>query len=246
MTKIEQSADSSAGREEVFDVCDWIRRRLFEMQDISYHDFQSKLMPTVDSKRVIGVRTPDLRRFAKEAARHPQIPEFLAALPHEYYEENNLHAFLIELIKDYEQTIEALDVFLPYVDNWATCDMMSPKILGENRERLLEKIREWIASGETYTVRFGVGMLMRFYLDDAFSPEYLQMVAEIRSEEYYVKMMAAWYFATAFVSQRDAVLPYFEERRLEPWTHNKAIQKAVESRRVSPEDKAYLRTLKIK
>lgn len=224
----------------------YVRERLFEMQDPEYRAFHSKLIPTADPDSVIGVRTPQLRKFAKELARTPEAEDFLKSLPHLYYEENNLHGFLIEGIKDYERTVEALDAFLPYVDNWATCDTMSPNIFRKHLPQLLDKIHEWLASDHAYTVRFAIGMLMRFYLDDAFSAGYLQLVAGVKSREYYVNMMIAWYFATALAKQREAVLPYFEKCVLDPWTHNKAIQKAVESRRIDPEDKAYLRTLKVK
>ncbi len=223
-----------------------IQRRLFELQDPQYKDFQCKLIPTVDSDTVIGVRTPALRKLAKELSKAPDTDQFLAILPHKYYEENNLHGFLIETIKNYDQVIKALDAFLPYVDNWATCDLMSPKILKKHLPELLEKIKEWLESGHIYTVRFGIGILMSFYLDDNFQPETLELVAGVHSEEYYVNMMIAWYFATALAKKYDAALPYIQERRLENWTHNKAIQKAIESYRISEEVKVYLRTLKVK
>lgn len=223
-----------------------VREKLFQMQDFSYRDFHSGLMPTVDKKMIIGVRTPELRKFAKEFSRTEEAWEFIKVLPHEYYEENNLHGFLIEEIKDYEKCIKELDRFLPYVDNWATCDMCAPKVLKKHLPELEVKIDEWMASGNTYTIRYGIGMLMRFYLDDNFRPEYLEKVADVVSEEYYVKMMVAWYFATALAKQYNAALPYIEEKRLEQWTHNKAIQKAVESRRITKEQKEYLKTLKIR
>lgn len=222
-----------------------VQEQLFEMQDLSYHDFHCRLIPTVDPDTVIGVRTPQLRKFAKEFSKTPDAPQFLQLLPHRYYEENNLHGCLIEAMKDYAQVIDALDTFLPYVDNWATCDLMAPKIFKRHLPELLEPVRRWISSGHTYTIRFGIGMLMRFYLDDAFSEEYPKIVASVRSEEYYVNMMIAWYFATALAKQYDTVLPYLENRRLAPWTHNKAIQKAIESYRITAEQKAYLRTLKV-
>lgn len=223
-----------------------VQARLFALQDTEYRAFQCKLMPTVEPERVIGVRTPALRKLARELAKTPQAAAFLALLPHRYYEENNLHGFLIESIRDYDAAVAAVEAFLPYVDNWATCDTMSPKVFGRHRPELLERIRAWIASGQTYTVRFGIGMLMRWYLDEAFDPAYPALVAGVRSEEYYVKMMVAWYFATALAKQYEAVLPYLQKRQLEPWTHNKAIQKAVESYRITAEQKAYLRTLKVK
>ncbi|MDO4545814.1 MAG: DNA alkylation repair protein, partial [Bacillota bacterium] len=220
-----------------------IRERLFSMQDLKYKDFNCKLMPTVDPDTVIGVRTPELRKLAKELAGSEEAEAFLKSLPHEYYDENNLHGFLIEKIKDYDACIAAVDAFLPYVDNWATCDLMSPKVFKTHLPQLLSEIRRWISSDETYTIRFGIEMLMTFYLDDEFSQEYPDMVAKLRSEEYYVNMMIAWYFATALAKQYDAVLPYIREQRLDLWTHNKAIQKAVESRRITDDQKAYLKTL---
>ena len=226
-------------------ICQEIKTRLFEMQDFGYRDFHGRLMPTVDKNVIIGVRTPQLRKFAKELSGRPDIGEFLGQLPHVYYEENNLQGFLIEQIKDYEKCLAETEKFLPYIDNWATCDLMAPKVFARHTRELLEPIRGWLASGKTYTVRFGIGMLMRFYLDGEFEPEYPEMVAAIRSEEYYVNMMIAWYFATALAKQYKAILPYFEKQRLADWTHNKAIQKARESRRITPEQKEYLNTLKV-
>jgi len=223
-----------------------IRQRLFELADLEYKEFSSKLTPTVDPETVIGVRTPELRKLAKELARAPQAEEFLKILPHRYFEENNLHGFLIETIRDYDAAINAVEAFLPYIDNWATCDLMSPKVFKKHLPELYERIKTWLKSDRTYTVRFGIEMLMSFYLDNAFQPEMLNLVAEIRSEEYYVNMMIAWYFATALAKQPDAAMPFIVERRLEKWTHNKAIQKAIESFRISNEAKTYLRTLKIK
>jgi len=223
-----------------------IRRRLFELQDLKYKEFACKLMPTVNPETVIGVRTPALRKLARELAKTPEAAEFLQILPHAYYEENNLHGFLIETIRDYEDTTRAIDAFLPYIDNWATCDLISPKILKKHLPELYAKIKVWLVSDRTYTVRFGIGMLMSFYLDDDFRPETLELVAGIRSDEYYVNMMIAWYFATALAKQSEAALPYIQQQRLEKWTHNKAIQKAIESYRISDEAKAYLRTLKIR
>lgn len=223
-----------------------IQAELFALRDGEYGDFNAKLIPSIDRRRVIGVRTPELRAMAKRLHGTAQAEEFLHALPHEYFEENQLHAFLLEYEKDYSALIAALDAFLPCVDNWATCDQMNPKSLGRNKEALLAKIREWLASGRCYTMRYAIGQLMRWYLDADFKPEYADMVAAVRSEEYYVRMMAAWYFATALAKQYDAVLPYFTERKLDAWTHNKAIQKAVESYRVSDEHKTALRRLKVK
>lgn len=220
--------------------------RLFEMQDIKYRDFQCKLIPGIDVETVIGVRTPQLRAYAKELFKAGEYKEFLNELPHKYYDENNLHGFILCLIKDYDEALAELERFLPYVDNWATCDLMRPNAFDKNRDRLIEDIRRWMASDEVYTIRFGEEMLMTFFLDDDFEVEYLDWVATIRSEEYYVNMMTAWFFATALAKQYDATLPYIEGMRLDKWTHNKAIQKARESYRVSDDQKAYLKTLKIK
>ena len=223
-----------------------VQARLFALQDTEYRDFQCRLIPNVDPNTVIGVRTPELRKFAKDFAKEPEAAEFLRILPHRYFEENNLHGFLIERMKDYDRVIAALDAFLPFVDNWATCDQLRPGVFAKRPPQLREQIQIWMASGHTYTVRFGIEMLMCLYLDDAFLPEYLDWVAAIRSDEYYVNMMTAWFFATALAKQYDAALPYIEERRLAPWTHNKAIQKAVESYRIADAQKAYLRSLKVK
>ena len=191
-----------------------VQKQLMAMQDLKYRDFQCKLMPTVASDTVIGVRTPELRKFAKEFSKKPDVDEFLKILPHKYYEENNLHGFLIETIKDYDRVITELDAFLPYVDNWATCDLMRPKIFQKHLEELLGKIKEWINDDHTYTIRFGIEMLMSFYLDEQFCPEFLELVSYVQSEEYYVNMMVAWYFATALVKQYDDTLPYIEQHRL--------------------------------
>lgn len=223
-----------------------IKQRLFELQDLGYRDFHSKLIPNIDKETVIGVRTPQLRRLAKEFSKRSDIEIFLRELPHEYYEENNLHGFIIENIKDYNTAIEETELFLPFIDNWATCDMITPKIFKKHLEELYKRIEVWINSGQTYTIRFGIGMIMNFYLDEVFSPESMELVAGVRSEEYYVNMMVAWYFATALAKQYDKAINVLIERRLDTWTHNKAIQKAVESRRISGETKDYLRTLKVK
>lgn len=223
-----------------------ITEQLFALQDLEYKQFHSKLMPTITPDVIIGVRTPQLRSLAKKMRESTEVEPFMNQLPHHYYEENNLHGFLIENIKDFDSCIAALNIFLPYVDNWATCDMMSPKVLKKDLPKLYEQIKKWIASGETYTIRFGVNMLMKYYLDEAFLTEYPELVASIDSEEYYVKMVVAWYFATALAKQYDAVLPYLTEHRLDAWTHNKTIQKAVESYRITAEQKTYLKTLKMK
>jgi len=223
-----------------------IREALFRLQDVKYRDMQVRIIPTVKPETIIGVRTPELRRMAKELARAEGIRDFLNDLPHRYFEENQLHAFIISGMKDYPSCMEALETFLPYVDNWATCDQMSPKVFRKHRKELLQHIRKWISSKETYTIRFGTGMLMEHFLDEDFDAAYPEMAAKIRSEEYYVNMMTAWYFATALAKQYDAVLPFIEQKRLDDWTHNKAIQKAVESYRITPEQKEYLRTLKVR
>ena len=225
-------------------IIDDIREELFRLQDVQYRDFQSKLIPTVPPGSFIGVRTPALRKLAKDLGKRPDIGEFLDALPHLYFDENQLHAFLLSEMKDYSACLTAVNRFLPFVDNWATCDQMSPRVFRKHRRELLAFIRRWLSSGETYSVRFGMRMLMDHFLDDGFDPVYPEMVCAVRSEEYYVRMMAAWYFATALAKQYDAVLPFLEERKLDPWTHNKAIQKATESYRITPEQKAYLRSLK--
>lgn len=219
---------------------------LFALQDLNYKAFHCKLMPTVEPESVIGVRVPALRKLAREFGKTPQAEVFLRKLPHQYYEENNVHGCLISAMKDYDQAVAALNAFLPYVDNWATCDLISPRAFKTHPAPLLEQCRMWMASEHVYTVRFGIGVLLGFYLDDAFSPEQLEWVADLRSEEYYVNMMIAWYFATALAKQYGATLPYIQQRRLDPWTHNKAIQKAVESYRITPEQKALLRKYKVK
>ena len=223
-----------------------VRETLFSMQDIEYKSFHAKLIPNVEKDTIIGVRTPELRKYAKEFAKTDQAEEFIKLLPHKYYEENNLHAFILEQIKDYDKCIAEVERFLPYVDNWATCDTMAPKVFKKNLSKLLEKIKQWIKASDTYTIRFAIEMLMKYFLDDEFDVVYPKMVSEVNSDEYYIKMMIAWYFATALAKQYDIILPFIENQELEAWTHNKAIQKAIESRRVSEEQKNYLRTLKIK
>ena len=223
-----------------------IQKRLFELQDIKYRDFQAKLIPTVRAERIIGVRTPELKKYAKELSGTAEADEFLKSLPHEYFDEAQLHAFIISGIKDFLKCVEEVQSFLPYIDNWATCDQLSPKVFKKHLQELLPFIDGWLGSDRTYTVRFGIGMLMQHFLDDDFDIRYPERIAEIRSEEYYINMMTAWYFATALTKQYDAVLPFIEEGRLDTWTHNKAIQKAAESFRVPEERKAYLKTLRRK
>ena len=222
-----------------------IRQSLFDLQDIKYRDFQAKLIPGKDTETMIGVRTPELRKLAKQMLKREDIGEFLRDLPHRYFDEDQLHAFIVSGIKEYGKCMEELMRFLPFVDNWATCDQMSPGVFKKHKPELLAEIREWLGSEHTYTVRFGIGMLMQHFLDEDFDPAYPELVAGVHSEEYYVNMMIAWYFATALAKQYDAVLPFIEGRRLDPWTHNKTIQKAVESYRISDEQKEYLRSLKV-
>ncbi len=223
-----------------------ILSELFNKQDIKYRDFQIKLIPTKTVDDMIGVRTPELKKYAKELLKREDVGEFLDILPHEYFDEDQLHAFIISGIRDYDKCMTEVIRFLPYVDNWATCDQLSPKVFKKNRTDLLKQIKKWIKSKETYTVRFAIGMLMGHFLDEDFDITYPEMVAKVRSDEYYINMMIAWYFATALAKQYDTILPFIAEKRLEKWTHNKAIQKSVESNRISPEQKEYLKSLKIK
>ncbi|MCI9185183.1 MAG: DNA alkylation repair protein [Lachnospiraceae bacterium] len=221
-----------------------LHRQLFAMEDDAYREFHCRLIPGVEKGRVIGIRVPKLREFAKTFAKSPDAGQFLKSLPHFYYEEDNLHMMLISMEKDYGRCLEEMKRFLPYVDNWSTCDFAPPRCFGKHKQELLPEIRNWISSGQTYVVRYGVGLLMRLYLDQDFKPEYLEEVASVRSEEYYVNMMIAWYFATALAKQWEAALPYLEGRRLPLWAHRKAIQKAVESYRIQEGQKAYLKGLK--
>lgn len=223
-----------------------IRTELFNMQDEKYRDFQAKLIPTVEADTIIGVRTPLLRKYAGQLLKRDDIQEFLSDLPHKYFDENQLHAFILSGMKDYEKCVNEVNKFLPFVDNWATCDQMSPKVFKKHRQELTGSIKVWLKSKETYTIRFGVGMLMEHFLDDDFDLKYPEAVSKIRSDEYYVNMMTAWYFATALAKQYESVLPYIEDIKLDAWTHNKAIQKAVESYRITDEQKAYLKSLKVK
>jgi len=223
-----------------------IRESLFAQQDIAYRDFHSKLMPGIDIEKIIGIRTPQLRKLAKEFAKDAEIDDFLSSLPHQYYDENNLHGFIISEIKDYDHTIDEIDRLLPYIDNWATCDLIRPKSFNKNHSKLIKDIRRWMKSSRTYTIRFGIEMLMTHFLDEDFRPEYLEWVAAIRNDEYYVKMMVAWYFATALAKQYESTLPIIEQKRLATWTHNKTIQKAIESFRITDEQKEYLKGLRRK
>ena len=216
------------------------------MQDKKYRDFQIKLIPDVKPETIIGVRTPDMRKLARELIKLPEARQFFKELPHQYFEENNLHGFMIENLKDYDDCLNELEIFLPYVDNWATCDLMTPKVFKKNLDKLYLKIKGWLKSTKTYTVRFAIEMSMSFYLDGNFKPEMLEEVAAVHSNEYYINMMIAWYFATALAKQPEATLPYIKEKRLDKWVHNKTIQKAIESYRIDNKTKEYLKSLKIK
>lgn len=227
-------------------ILDEIRNELFKMQDIAYRDFNSKLIPTVDKSLFIGVRTPELRKYSKQLAKREDIEEFLHSLPHKYFDENQLHAFIVSEIKDFKSCVDKVNEFLPYVDNWATCDQLSPKVFKKNHKELIAYIKEWLESDKVYTLRFGIGMLMEHFLDEDFDISYLETVSNIRSDEYYINMMIAWYFATALAKQYESIIPFIENNSLDIWTHNKAIQKAVESLRISDEKKEYLKNLKAK
>lgn len=223
-----------------------IKERLFKLQDKKYGEFQIKLIPTVNPESIIGVRTKELRELAKEMIKDNNYEEFLNDLPHKYFEENQLHAFIISEIKDYDECLNYISEFLPYVDNWATCDQMSPKVFKKHHDKLIEEIKKWIKSNKTYTIRFGICALMQHYLDDDFKKEYLSFVYSIKSDEYYVNMMKAWYFATALAKQYEDAVKVLEENYLDTWTHNKTIQKAIESYRITSEQKTHLRSLKHK
>lgn len=225
---------------------DAIFQRLSELSDPTYRDFHAGLIPNISPETILGVRVPALRKLARELRGSAEAQEFIAALPHEYYDENCLHGLLINDIKDFGATVSALDAFLPYVDNWAVCDLISPRSFKSRPPELAAHVRRWLESSHSYTVRFGIGVLMSFYLDEDFEPAQLEAVAERCCEEYYVNMMVAWYFATALAKQPEAALPYIENRRLSRWTHNKAIQKSIESRRIPDETKAYLKALRWK
>ncbi|MCQ2604675.1 MAG: DNA alkylation repair protein [Spirochaetia bacterium] len=223
---------------------DTVLIRLLELQDLKYRDFQSRLMPDISKENIIGVRTPLLRSMAKELNGTPEAETFLQILPHRYFDENQLHSFLISLNKNFDSCIEQTELFLPYIDNWATSDQLSPKIFKKHKPELMEHIRKWLKSDRTYTLRFGTGMLMEHFLDEDFRPEILELAASVHSSEYYVNMMTAWFFATALTKQYDATLPYITQRRLDTWVHNKTIQKAIESYRISDAQKTLLRQMK--
>ena len=219
---------------------------LFGLQDQKYRDFQIKLIPNSNINNVIGVRTPDLRKYAKELLKTNNYITFINELPHKYFDENQLHAFILSELKDYDNCINLINEFLPFIDNWATCDQMSPKVFKKNHDKLINQIKIWLKSKKTYTIRFGIGMLMQHYLDNDFKEEYLELVANIKSNEYYVNMMKAWFFATALAKQYPTTITYIEKQKLDPWTHNKTIQKSIESYRINNEQKNYLKSLKIK
>lgn len=223
-----------------------IRQQLVALRDENYRDFQSGLIPNVGPETFIGVRTPALRKLAKSLSGTPEAVSFMEDLPHATFDENNLHAFLIETVGTYEEALRKVDAFLPYVDNWATCDQMSPKAFKKQLPALYDEIQRWMKSSHIYTVRFGMGMLMQYYLDVLFQPVVLDLAATVQSDEYYINMMQAWFFATALAKQYDAARPFLTGRKLSKWVHNKTIQKAVESYRITDEQKAYLRTLKWK
>lgn len=218
--------------------------RLLGMQEITYGDFSAKLVPTISREQVIGVRLPALRKYAKELAGSAQAEQFMQKLPHVYLEENHLHSFLIGQMRDADACYAALDAFLPYVDNWAVCDSLRPQIITKDKKRLLLYIDRCLQSEHPYTVRFGIELLMLYFLDEDFDPAHLARVAAVQSGEYYVNMMIAWYFATALAKQWESALPYVEQHRLPAWVHNKTIQKATESFRITSGQKAYLRTLR--
>ncbi len=214
---------------------------LFNIRNEKFAKFNASLIPTIDANNVIGVRTPELRKYAKTIS---SPDKFLSNLPHKYFEENQIHAFILSEIKDFENCIKLVDAFLPYVDNWATCDQLIPKIFAKNTDRLLPYIRKWIKSKHTYTVRFAIGLLMRFYLGEKFDLSYADTVIKIKSDEYYINMMRAWYFATALSKNWDDIICIIENKKLDTWTHNKTIQKSIESYRISDKQKNHLKTLK--
>lgn len=223
-----------------------IIKELYKMQDKKYRDIQVKTIPNIDSNSIIGVRTPELRSFAKKLIKEDNYKDFLEELPHKYFEENQLHSFIISEIKDYDICISYINKFLPYVNNWATCDQLSPKVFKKNKEKLIKEIKVWIKSKETYTIRFGIGMLMSYFLDEDFNESYLETISKIKSKEYYINMMIAWYYATALAKQYDSTIKYLENNKLDIWVHNKTIQKAIESYRITDNQKEYLRSLKRK
>ena len=228
------------------EMIDKIEQKLISYQDLEYREFQAKLTPSISKDSLIGVRNPDVKKIAKEIIKDGEEDLFVSLLPHRYYEENNLHSYIISECKDYDKTIRLLDEFLPYVDNWATCDIIAPKVFKKNLDKLFKETNRWIKSDKTYTIRFGIKILMNCYLDDSFKKEYLEIPLSVKSDEYYVNMMIAWYYSTALVKQYDETIKIIESKKLDKWIHNKSIQKAIESFRVSDDKKEYLRSLKIK
>ncbi len=223
-----------------------IRNRLFELRDTKYAAFHKNLMPGFDDDYIIGVRIPQLKKLAKELSQTEEIQEFLTDLPHKYYEENNLHAFMIDQEKLFDKAMDLTEAFLPYVNNWATCDSLAPRSFAKQTDKLLPYIKKWLSSEHTYTVRFGIACLMRWYLGENYKNEFGGLVAAVSSEEYYIMMMQAWYFATALAKNYESILPYLTEHRLSKWVHNKTIQKSIESYRITDKHKEYLRSLRIK
>ena len=228
---------------ELMKIQNGLQAELLALSEPDYRDFQCSLMPTVSRDRVIGVRIPALRKIAARMNREGESGEFLKALPHRFFEEDILHAIMSSGIQD---PIPELERFLPYVDNWSVCDTLAPKAFRKEKAKLISHVQKWLQSEHSYTVRFAMGVLMRYFLDDCFSVRHLQLVADSITEDYYVKMMAAWYYATALAKQYDYTVTLLEENRLPVWVHNKTIQKAVESFRVTEEHKNYLRTLRKK
>ena len=223
-----------------------IREKLFEFEDPKYREFQAKLVPTIEKETIIGVRTPDMKSIAKQFAKEESTKDFLNDVPHKYYEENLVHIFILSMIKDFDECVKGLEAFFPYIDCWPVCDQSSPAVFKKNHQKILPLIKKWIDSDHVYTSRYGMRILMNEFLGDDFKPEYLSWVASKKGDDYYLKMMVAWYFATALAKQYDESVKVIEQEELDPWTHNKAIQKACESFRVSDEHKAYLKTLKRK
>ena len=218
--------------------------RLMKEKDDRYREFQVKLVPNISPETIVGIRTPQLRTIAKEIYESKNRDEFLKDLPHKYYEENLIHFFVLSMFKDFEQCVQAVEVFLPFVDCWPVSDQATPKSFRKNHQKLLPYIRKWIASDHIYTARFGLRMLMNEYLGEDFREEYLELAASKRGEDYYLKMMIAWFFATALAKRYDETITYFEDRRLDEWVHRKAIQKATESFRVTDAHKEYLKSLR--
>ena len=222
-----------------------VEEELFKLQDKKYQKLQVNLVPNVDKEKIIGVRVPEIRKLAKKYKNDDSVNEFLKELPHKYYDENLLHGLIISEIKDYDRCIEEVEMFLPYVDNWAVCDTMSPKIFAKNKDKLIIMIKKWIKSSELYTCRFGIRMLMNHFLKDDYKDEYLELPAAIHTDEYYLKMMVAWFYATALAYRWDDTIKYLDEKKLDKWTHNKTIQKAIESYRITDSQKEYLRKIKL-